>query len=97
MFCRFSKAPVLTKTEFGGCEIEIAEGVVISTPSATHLVGLPHQGPPLSFSYPSISAPLLRNVVHNPRQGGGARSKTCIVHINERNIIYIGEKHARNG
>jgi hypothetical protein len=24
----------------------IAEGVVISTPSATHLVGLPHQGSP---------------------------------------------------
>ena len=72
MFRQLSKAPVLTKTEFGGCEIEIAQGVVISTPSVTHLVGLPDQGPPLSFSYPSISAPLLRNVVHNPRQGGGA-------------------------
>ena len=35
-----SKGPVLTKDEFWGCEIEIAEGVMISTPSATHLVGL---------------------------------------------------------
>ena len=41
IFRRLSKAPVLTKNEFGRCEIEIAEGVVISTPSATHLVGLP--------------------------------------------------------
>ena len=41
IFRRLSKAPVLTKNEFGRWEIEIAEGVVISTPSATHLVGLP--------------------------------------------------------
>jgi hypothetical protein len=88
---RFSKVPVLKSTEFGSCKIETTEGVVISTPSATHLIGLPHQGSPLSFSYPSISAPLLRNVAHNPRQGE-ARLKTCMVGVNEQNIIYIGEK-----
>ena len=37
---RLSNVPVVTKNEFGSCEIEIAEGVVISTPSATHLTGL---------------------------------------------------------
>jgi len=40
---RLSKVPVVTKNEFGGCEIEIAEGDVISTPSATHLTGLPYR------------------------------------------------------
>jgi len=40
-FRRLSKVPVVTKNEFGGCKIEIAEGVVISTPSVTHLLGLP--------------------------------------------------------
>jgi len=39
MLCRLSNAPVLTKIECGHCEIELAEGVAISTPSATHLVG----------------------------------------------------------
>ena len=46
-FRRLSKVPVVTKNEFGGREIEIAEGVVISTPPATHLLGLPYQGSPL--------------------------------------------------
>ena len=41
MFRWLSKVPVVTKNEFDGCEIEIADGVVISTPSATHLTGLP--------------------------------------------------------
>ena len=67
VFRRLSKVPVVTRNEFSGCEIEIAEGVVISTPSATHRVGLPHQGSPLAFSYPSRSAPLLRNAAHIPR------------------------------
>ena len=48
MFRRL-KVLVVTKNEFGACEIEIAEGVVISTPSATHLLGLPYPGSPLSF------------------------------------------------
>jgi len=48
-FRQLSKVPVVTKNEFGACEIEIAEGVVISTPSATHLTGLPHHGSPLMF------------------------------------------------
>jgi len=41
MLRRISKAPVLTKNEFRVCELEIAGGVVIWTPSPTHLVGLP--------------------------------------------------------
>jgi len=49
IFRRLSKVPVVTKREFGGCEIKIAEGVVVSTPSATHLLGLPHHGSPLVF------------------------------------------------
>ena len=67
MFQQLSKVPVVTKYEFGGCEIEIAEGVVISTPSATHLTGLPHQGSLLSFLCPSTSAPLPRNAAHISR------------------------------
>ena len=67
MFRRLSKVPVATKNEFGGCEIEIVEGVVISTPSETHLTGLPHHGSPLPFSYPPTSAPLLKNAAHIPR------------------------------
>ena len=43
--CSALESACTHKTEFGGCEIEIAEGVVIWTP-ATHLVGLPHQGLP---------------------------------------------------
>jgi len=64
MFQRLSKVPIVRKNEFGGCEIEIAKGVVISTPPATHLIGLPHQGSPLSFLCPSTSAPLLQNIAH---------------------------------
>ena len=69
MFPWLSKGPVVvvTKNEFGCCKIEIVEDVAILTPSVTHLVGLPHQGSPLSFSYPSTSAPLLRNLAHIPR------------------------------
>jgi hypothetical protein len=62
-----SKGPVLAKGEFWGLEIEITGGVVISTPSATHLPGLPHQWTSLAFSYPVTSAPLLRNKVYSPR------------------------------
>ena len=62
MFRQISKVPVVTKNEFGGHEIEIAEGVVISTPSATHLLGLPYHGSPLSFSYPPTSAPILAHI-----------------------------------
>ena len=62
-----SKVLVVTKNEFGACEIEIAEGVVISTPSATHLLGLPYPESPLSLSFPPTSAPLLQNVAHIPR------------------------------
>ena len=67
MFRRLSKVPIVTKNEFGGREIGITEGVVISTPSATHLLGLPYHGSPLSFSHPPTSAPLLQNVAHIPR------------------------------
>ena len=48
-FRRLSKVPVVTNYQFGACEIEIAEGVVFSTLSATHLLGLPHHGSPLMF------------------------------------------------
>jgi hypothetical protein len=50
MFRRLSKVPVVTKYEFRGCKIEIAEGVAISTPSTTHLTDLPYHGSPLAFS-----------------------------------------------
>ena len=40
------KGPVIAIDELGVREIKIAEGVAISTPSVTHLVGLPHQGSP---------------------------------------------------
>ena len=96
MLRRFSKAPVFTETEFAGYKIEITEGVVISTPSATNLLGLPHQGSPLSFSYRSISALLLRYAAHNTRQGE-ACSKTCMVGVNEQNISILVKKHVRNG
>ena len=66
-FRRLSKVPVVTNYQFGTCEMEIAEGVVFSTPSATHLLGLPYHGSPLSFSHPSTSAPFLRNIAHIPR------------------------------
>ena len=46
-FDSFRKEPIVTNNEFGVCEIEIAEDVVLSTPSATHLTALPH--PPHSF------------------------------------------------
>ena len=39
MFRWLWRTPVLPKNEFGGWEIEMAEGVLIWTPSATHLVG----------------------------------------------------------
>ena len=67
MFRWLLKVPVVTKNEFRSREIEIAEGIVVSTPSATHLTGLPHHGSPLQFSYPPISAPFLQNVAHIPR------------------------------
>ena len=67
MFRCLSKRLYSQKNEFGGCKIEIPEDVVISTPSATHHVGLLHQGPSLAFSYPSASTPPLRNVAHIPR------------------------------
>ena len=73
MFRRLLKGPVVTKNEFGCCKIEIVEDVIL-TPSVTHLVALPHQGTSLSFSYPSTSAPLLRNLVHIPRLGGGLKN-----------------------
>jgi hypothetical protein len=66
-FRRLSKGPVVTKNEFGCSKIEIVEGVVVSTPSPTHLTGLPYHGSPLAFSYPPTSAPLVQNVAHIPR------------------------------
>lgn len=60
------KGPVLATNEFKVCKIEIAEGVVVSTPSATYLMGLLHQGTPLTFSCPFTSALALRNKVHSP-------------------------------
>jgi len=55
------KVTVVTKNEFGGCEIEIAEGIVISTSSAMHLMGLPswvsHHGSPLLFSWNTETIP----------------------------------------
>jgi len=52
MFRRLLKASVVAKDELGACEIEFAEGVVISTRSATHLLGSP-----LSRVSPIILAP----------------------------------------
>ena len=67
MFRRLSKAPMVTKIEFGGWEIELAEGVEVTTPSTTHLMGLPHHRSPLAFSYLPTFAPILQNVAHIPR------------------------------
>jgi len=41
MFRQLTMRPVLTINESGVGEFEIAKGVVILTPSVTHLVGLP--------------------------------------------------------
>jgi hypothetical protein len=62
-FRRFIKGPVVTKNECVAREIEIVEGILGLTLSATHLVGLPHQGFPQQFSYPSRS---IRKVAHIP-------------------------------
>ena len=70
----YVKVPIVTKNEFGGCEIEIA-GVVISTPSATHLTA--HHGSPLSFLCPFTSASLLRNAAHISRWGGAKSYDLC--------------------
>ena len=67
MSCRLTKTSVLTINELGICEIEIAEGVVLSTPSVTHLVGLLHQGFPLVYSDSSKLALFLRNKAHISR------------------------------
>jgi hypothetical protein len=66
-FQRLSEVPIVTEYELRGCESEMTGGVVISTPSPTHLTGLPHNGSPLQFSYPSTSIPLLQNLAHIPR------------------------------
>jgi len=66
-FAGFRKRLYSYINEFGCCELEIAEGVIVSTPSTTHLTGLPHHGSPPQFSYPPKSAPLLQNVAHIPR------------------------------
>jgi len=67
IFPRLMKKPGLTINELGVPEIEIAEGVVVSTPSVTHLVGLPHQGSPLPYSDPSTLALFLPNKAHISR------------------------------
>jgi len=67
MFHRLTMRPVFTINELDVRDIEIAEGVVISTPSVTHLVGLPHQGSPLACSDPSTLAFSLRNKAHISR------------------------------
>jgi len=67
MFRRLTMRPVLTINEFDVREMEIVEGVVISTPSVTHLVGLPYQGSPLACSDPSTLAFFLRNKAHISR------------------------------
>jgi len=71
IFQRLLKVPVVTKYQLRGCESEMTGGVVILTPSPAHLTGLPHQGSPLEFSYPSTFIPLLQNVAHIPRRGEG--------------------------
>ena len=72
------------KNKFHGHKLEIAQGVVLSTPSATHLVGLPHQGSPLPYFDPSTLAtipPLLQ-----PGHTKCAHAKIC---------IYLSKKSAR--
>jgi len=49
----FESACAHKKNEFRCCEIEIAEGVVISTPPMTHLMGLPYHS--CSLPYPPYS------------------------------------------
>jgi len=70
IFRRLTKRAVLTINELGVRKVEIAEGVVILTPSVTHLVGLPRQGSPLAYPYPSTLAPFLVNKAHVPRREG---------------------------
>ena len=69
IFRRVSKAPVPTQNEFMAREIEIVEGVVISTPSATRT--LPH--PPRSFETKPTAL------------GGGAHGGNRTVRVNEQN------------
>ena len=69
MFRWLSKASVLTKNEFGRDEIKIPQGVVLSTPSPTHLTGLPPQGSRLKSSYPSTYS----KCSSHPSTRGGAR------------------------
>ena len=75
MFQQLSKVPVVTKNEFDGHKIEIAENVVLSTPSTIHLLGLPYQGSSLSFSHPPTSALFLQNIAHIPQWGEGLKNQ----------------------
>ena len=73
-------------------EIEILEDVVISTPSPTHLMGVPHQGSPLSFSYRSKSAPSFETYPTSDirqRAGAGGDSKTGMIRENpqKKNLL----------
>ena len=90
IFRRLTKGPVIAINELGVREIKIAEGVAISTPSVTHLVGLPHQGCPLLYSDPSTLALFLRT---KPTSiGVEGRSRNRMVCANEQKITYSREK-----
>jgi hypothetical protein len=79
--------PVLTRNELGVREIEIAEGVVVSTPSVTHLLGLPHHGSPLAFSHPFKIALFLRNKAHI-----SVRRGTREIVVNAQKLAYNREE-----
>ena len=103
IFYRLTKGPALAMNEFGAREIEIVEGVALSTPSATHLMGLPHQGSPRPCSYPSTFAPVLRNKAHVSRWGGAlekwnglckqAKKKAYIWGKNDQKRYKINNNH----
>ena len=80
MFRQLSKVPALTRNEFMACEIEIVEGVVISTPSTTHT--FPH--PPSSFETKPTAL------------DGGAHKRNHTARVNEQNKpIIVKKKRAR--
>jgi hypothetical protein len=89
-FHQLSKGSTHEKNEFRCCRIEITKGIVILTPSAMHLTGLPHQGSPLPCSYPSASTPVPQNVAASLNEG--ADLKADLVRVNVQKNTYIGEK-----
>jgi hypothetical protein len=89
-FAGFRKRLYWQKNEFGGREIEIAEGVVVSTPSATHLTGL---------SYLTLTLPHSpRSFERKPASLGEGRSQNSTICVNKpKKNAYIHEKNRQQG